>query len=965
MQEEMRHYADILRAKGYPPLLMRVGINTGEVVLRSIRKDDLHADYVPVGHSTNLAARMEQMATPGTIVVSTYTHRLTDGYFTFKDLGPTQIKGVEEILHIYEVLGVGALRTRLQVSARRGLTRFVGRQSEREQLQRALEYAKAGHGQIVGTMGEPGLGKSRLFYEFKLLSQAGCLLLEASSVSYGKASPYLPVIELLKSYFQLQPHDDERTRREKVGGKVLMLDRRLEELLPYLFALLGLDDPTSSLQQMDPQIRRQRTFAALKQVLVRESLNQPLLLIFEDLHWIDAETQRFLDTLSESIASARILLLVNYRPEYRHEWGQKTYYTQLRLAPLSMEEAGELLTALLGNEESLTTLKRLILAKTEGTPFFMEEVVQTLAEEGVVSGERGHYRLVQAPTELHISPTVQGVLAARIDRLSREEKELLQHLAVIGRAFPMSLVRQVLSQLEEDLYRILSALQTKEFLCEQPAFPEVEYLFKHALTQEVAYGTVLHERRKALHERTAQALETLYATTLDDHYSELAHHYSRSGNTEKAVEYLHLAGQQAVQRSANVEAITYLTTALELLTTLPDTRERAQQELRLHLTLGIPLQATRSYSSPELKATYTRARELCQQVGETRQLFEVLCGLRTFHYVGGELFTARELDEQLLGLAQREQDPALFVEAYWALGSTFFQLGEFGAARAHLEQSLTLYDAQHHRSQVFLYGRHPGVFVLSFAALVLWHLGYPDQALQKSKVARTLAQELSYPYNLVVTQVLAARLHQLRRERLLTQEWAEAAITLAREQGFPQWIGQGTVPQGWAQAEQGQVEEGITQIRQGLVTCQAVGNGIFRSYHLVLLAEAYGKAGQAEEGLAALAEALTVVDNNGERFYEAELYRLKGTLMLQVQGKDQQSNVEEAEAYFLKAREIARHQQAKSLELRAMMSLSRLWQQQGKHHEARTALAAVYNWFTEGFDTKDLQEAKALLEELS
>src|SRR5262249_7982051 len=401
--------------------------------------------------------------------------------------------------------------------ARAGFSWFVGPQSELEQLRRALAQATTGHGQIVGVMGEPGLGKSRLFYEFTLTAPSGALVLEAYSVSYGKASPYLPVIELLKSYFQLPPQDDERTRREKVGGKVLMLDRRLEETLPYLFALLSIDDPTSSLPQMDPQIRRQRTFAALKQLLLRESLNQPLILIFEDLHWIDGETQGFLDTLSESIASARILLLVNYRPEYRHEWGQKTYYTQVRLAPLGTEEAGELLTALLGTDESLTAVKRLILEKTEGTPFFIEEVVQTLVEEGAATGARGSYRLERAPTALHLSPTVQGVLAARIDRLAPDEKELLQHLAVIGREFPLSLLRQVVAQPEEELYRLLAALQRKEFLYEQPAFPEVEYTFKHALTQEVAYGTVLHDQRKALHEQTGQAIEQMFHDRLEEH----------------------------------------------------------------------------------------------------------------------------------------------------------------------------------------------------------------------------------------------------------------------------------------------------------------------------------------------------------------------------------------------------------------------------------------------------------------
>jgi class 3 adenylate cyclase/predicted ATPase len=985
MQEESRRLAEQLRVeKGLPSLQIRVGINTGEVVMRGVRKDDLHTDYTPIGHSTGLASRMEGLATPGSIVVSEHTYKLTEGYFECKPLGAVRVKGVSAPVSIYEVLGVGPLRTRLQVAARRGLVRFVGRHSEMAQLQRALEQAKAGHGQIVGVMGEPGVGKSRLFHEFKLLSLGGCLVLDAYSVSHGKASAYLPVIELLKSYFEIQPSDDERKRREKITGKVLTLDRSLEETLPYLFALLGIEEQPSPLQQMDAQIRRRRTFEALKRLFLRESLNQPLILIFEDLHWIDTETQGFLDVLSESVASARLLLLVNYRPEYRHEWGQKTYYTQLRLAPLGQAEVEELLAFLLGSDASLTPLKQMILEKTQGTPFFMEEVVQTLAEEGVLSGERGQYRLEHAPSVLHISPTVQGVLAARIDRLGAEEKALLQQLAVIGRELPLSLVRQVVSYPEEDLYGLLAALQHKEFLYEQPAFPEVEYRFKHALTQEVAYGMVLQDRRRGLHERTARAIEELYNATVEDHYGELAHHYSHSDNTQKAIDYLRRAGQQAVQRSANVEAISHLTKGLALLKTLPDTLERAQQELTLHLTLGGPLQAIRGFSSPEVKATYARARELCQQVGETRQLFPALLGLRTFHQVRGEFRTARELGEQLLSLAQREHDPALLVEAYWALGSTLCQLGEFGAARAYQEQSLTLYDAQRYSSHEFLYGLEPGVFGLGYAALVLWQLGYPDQARQQSAAAWTLAQERSYPYSLAAARGYAAMTHQLRREQPLTQEWVEAGITLAREHGFPGLLGEGAVLRGWARAEQGQSEEGISQIRQGLATYEAIGAGLFHSYYLALLAEAYGKAGQAEDGLAALGEALTVVDKSGERFYEAELYRLKGELMLQREARGwrletsppspQASSLkplvsraveQEAEGYFLKAIEITRQQQAKSLELRAVMSLSRLWQQQGKKKEARQLLAEVYGWFTEGFDTKDLQEAKALLDVLA
>jgi len=993
MQEDMRRYADRLRLERGVPLQIRVGVSTGEVVVRSIRKDDLHTDYEPIGHSTNLAARMESLATPGTIVVSENTHKLTEGYFEFKALGAAQVKGVTEPVQIYEVLGVGPFRTRLQVAARRGLVRFIGRQSEIEHMKKALELVKGGHGQIVGVMGEPGVGKSRLFYEFvgaqhaaPLRLQSGCLVLETFSVSHGKAYAYLPLIDLLKNYFQITLQDDERRRREKVGGKVLMLDRSLEDTLPYFFALLGIPEPTSSLQQMDPQIKRQRTLEAIKRLLVRESLNQPLILIFEDLHWLDAETQAFLALLSEGVATARILVLVNYRPEYQHSWGSKTYYTQLRLDPLGQAEAQELLTALLGDGTALQPLKQLILEKTEGNPFFMEEIVQSLFEEGVLVRDAvGTHGVRPLPPDLHIPTTVQGVLTSRIDRLPAAEKALLQTLAVIGKEFSLSLLKQVVDKSEEELYRLLSRLQAGEFIYEQPAFPEVEYIFKHALTQEVAYNSLLMERRSELHERAAKAIEVLFYYRLEDHYGELAHHYNRSGNIPKAVEYLQLAGQQAVQRSANTEAISHLTTALDLLKTLPDTPERTQRELTLQITLGTPLAATKGWAAPEVGKIYTRTRELCQQVGETPQLFPVLQGLWGFYLMRAEIQTAQELGNQLLTLAQNVQDPALLLQAHFASVYSLFCLGELVPARAHLEQSLALYDPQKSRSYAVrtIMSRVTG---LTTEALVLWLLGYPEQGLQKDHEALTLAQELAHPQSLAIALVTGGWLHQYCREGQAAQARAEAAIALSTEQGFAQLLALGTIQRGWALTEQGQGEEGIVQLRQGLAACRATGAELYRSAHLALLAEACGKREQAEEGLTVLAEALAAVNKTGERFYEAELYRLKGELTLQqlsvassqlsvlnpqsstpnTQPPTPSTQAEaEAEACFLKAIEIARRQNAKSLELRAGMSLSRLWQQQGKKAEARQMLAEIYGWFTEGFDTKDLQEAKELLEELS
>jgi class 3 adenylate cyclase/predicted ATPase len=1020
MQDAMRRYADQRRREGGVPIYIRVGVNTGEVVVRSIRKDDLQTDYVPVGHSTNLASRMENLAAPGSIVVSAHTYKLTEGYFEFKALGETPIKGVSEPLPIYEMLGVGPLRTKMQVAARRGLARFVGRQSEQDHLRHALDLAKAGHGQIVGVMGEPGVGKSRLFYEFKLVSQRGCLVLETFSVSHGKAYPYLPLIDLLKNYFQLGLHDDERQRREKITGRVLTLDRSLEDALPYLFFLLGIAEPTSPLQQMDPQIRRRRTLEAIKRLLARESLNQPLMIIFEDLHWLDAETQAFLQLLSEAIPTTRMLLLVNYRPEYQHTWSGKTFFSQLRLDPLGRAEAEEMLTTLLGEPVGVTgrsPLHQFILEKTEGNPFFMEEIVQALIEQGVITDPRrvgiahrdvgvhtgsalrspdtaaGHAPL---PTDLHIPTTVQGVLAARIDRLPPNEKALLQTLAVIGKEFSLSLLKQVVGQSEDDLLRQLSHLQTSEFIYERPAFPDVEYTFKHALTQDVAYNSLLVERRKVVHERAAKAIEEVYRYKLDDRYSDLAHHYSRSGNTQKAVEYLQLAGQQAVQRSVYAEAINHLTAALELLKTLPDTPERTRQELTLQIALGAPLRATKGFAAPEVERIYARARELCQQVGETPQLFPMLSGLAGFYLMRAEFQTARELGEQLLNLAQRQQDSAPLLEAHQILGITLFWLGELTSARAHLEEGIALYNAQRHHSLAFLYAwDDPGVGCLTDVPLVLWLCGYPDQALKRVHDLLSLGQEVSHPWSLVMALNWTALFHQFRREARLTQERADTVIMLSTEQGFIQFLAFGTALRGWALLAQGQGEEGIAHIRRGLDAWRATGAEGVRPYFLALLAEAYEKAGQAEEGLSALAEALVQVDKTGERVYEAELYRLKGQLTLQSKVPSPKSQIKEtlpdrvgnahqnvsvaeagtvggahptreieAERYFLKAIEIARRQQAKSLELRAAMSLARLWQQQGKQKEAHQMLAEIYGWFTEGFDTKDLQEAKVLLIEL-
>jgi predicted ATPase len=568
---------------------------------------------------------------------------------------------------------------------------------------------------------------------------------------------------------------------------------------------------------------------------------------------------------------------------------------------------------------------------------------------------------------------------ARLDRLGTA-KEVAQLGATLGREFTYDLL-QAVSPLEEvRLQPALTKLIEAEVLYQRGLPPQARYLFKHALIQDAAYHSLLKSTRQQYHTTIARVLEERVPETKETQPEFLAHHYTEAGLIAQAIPYWQSAGQRAIERSANAEAVAHLTKGLELLKTLPDTPERTGQELTLQLALGAQLKATKGYGAPEVEQIYTRSRELCQQLGATPQLFPVLWGLWGFYGVRAEYQTARELGQQCLTLAQGVQDPALLVEAYFALGLTLLCLGEFPPARDLLAQGIALYDPRQHYLHAHLYGQDPGVVCLSWAAHAQWYLGYPDQALKRSHAALTLARELSHPYSLAYALDHAAWLHQYRREGQAAQELAEAEIALCTEQGFALFVAHGTLQRGWAWTEQGQGEEGIAQIQQGLAAWRATGAEVERPYILARLAEAYGKVRQPEEGLTVLAEALVTVEKTEERFYEAELYRLKGELTLQkFQGPSSKFQVPpspqplisnthaeaEAEACFLKAIEIAQRQQAKSLELRATISLARLWQQQGKQHVARSMLSEIYGWFTEGFDTKDLQEAKALLDNLS
>ena len=946
MQEELKHYSSGLREAGNLPLEARVGVNTGEVVVRSITTGEGHTEYTPIGHTTNLASRMQTLAPVGSIAVAESTRKLCEGYFVLKPLGPIKVKGVSEPVNVYEVMGVGPLRTRLQRSAGHGLTKFIGRECEIEALAHAAEQAKAGRGQIVAAVGDPGVGKSRLLYEFIAASGAGWTILEANAISHGKTAPYMPAIGLLKEYFKMTGYHVEGEPRDQVVQRVISLDRSLEEILPFLLDLLGLAGADRPMPAMNPQLKQRRTLDAILRLILRESINQPVMLIVEDLQWIDQQTHALLNLLVDSIAASRVLMLVNYRPEYINPWGNISYHLQIRLNPLAADSAERMLDELLGEARELAPLKRVMIDRTEGNPFFMEEMAQALSDQGVLDhGRRADRSAIKLPV------TVQGVLAARIDSLSTADKELLQTLAVVGRSFPLSLIEAATDKPRDEIEAALSRLQTSEFIFEQAG--GVEYTFKHALTQEVAYNSVLIQRRKILHQRIASVIEQLFAGKIDDHLAELADHYRRAENPPKAIHYLVRAAYGALAHSAFDESIAGLRAGLEMLERIPAGREHMRYEAALRIALANAL-GGRDPASPEVEAALLRAREL-GEVLDPIQAFQVQGGLHELYKFRGDVRRARDLGKELVATAERVGWPTLLMQIHAGFAQTLYFCGDLDAAREHLELAAVEFEKSDARPD-------PGGFLETIGrpALVRCLLGYPDRAVEASNRAIALAESNGDPLPRTLTQVFAAQLYYLIRDAHRAAQHSELAVRLASDLlGSLTVGGYGAVCKGWSTVSLGNIDEGLAEIRRATEQLDLAG-ATMRNTTSPALVECYWRAGKIDEGLELVSNRLKEAEQTGEQLCVAELNRLKGELLLMRGAAD----APEAEAAFRRAIGTARAQGARWWELRATISLARLRRDQGKRAEARDLLAPIYGWFTEGFDTADLKDAQTLLAEL-
>jgi class 3 adenylate cyclase/tetratricopeptide (TPR) repeat protein len=954
MQEAIRRYSEEVRRVHGIEVQIRVGLNSGEVVVRAIG-NDLHMDYSAIGQTTHLAARMEQLAPPGSIRLAADTLRLAEGWVQVIPLGPVPVKGLPAPVEVCELGGAGPARTRLQAFAARGLTPFVGRQAELAALHQALERAGAGHGQVVAVIGEPGVGKTRLFHEFTHASHTqGWLRLESSSTSYGKATPYLPIIDLLKAYFQLEDRDDGRRMREKLTGRLLTLDPALGPTLPAFLALLEVPIENPAWQALDPAQRRQRTLDALKRLLLRESQVQPLLLVFENLHWIDTETQAFLDGLVESLPAARLLLLVNYRPEYQHGWGTKTYYTQLRLDPLPPTSAEALLHSLLGDDASLAPLTHRLIERTQGNPFFLEESVRTLVETQVLVGSQGAYRLARALPTIQVPATVQAVLAARIDRLPREEKQLLQTAAVIGTEGPLALLQAVAEVPEGPLRLGLAHLQAAEFLYETRLFPEHEYTFKHALTQQVAYETLLQERRRALHARIVEALEALAGERVAEQVERLAHHALRAEVWDKAVAYCRQAGEKVMARSAYREAVAYFEQALNALQHLPEQRDTIEQAIDLRLALRSALWPSGALG--RILAALREAEPLAATLDDPRRLGRVSTLLSIHFWNMGAYDQAVASAQRSLALATARGDVVLQALANQFLGAAYQAQGDYRRAIDCLGQTVaSLVGAQRHErfGQVFL----PAVHSRAWLAWCHADLGTFAEGRAFGEEGIRIAEAVDHPGSLMVASWGLGLLFLLKGDLPRALPRLEQAIGLCQDGDYLIYFPRIAAALSAAYTLCERVADAVPLLTQALEQTIATETIYLQAHCRLILGDAHLLAGHLEETQALAERALAIAREHQEHGHQAYALRLLGEIAV----RREPSASTQAEDYYRQALTLAEDLGMRPLQAHCHRGLGTLYATIGQREQARTVLSTAIALYRDMDMTFWLPQAEAAL----
>jgi len=944
-----------LASQGGPVLAARIGIHTGSVV---VSKNDAKGANI-FGNVPHIASRVQSAAAPDTVLITAAVHQLVSGLFVVEDRGEHPLKGVDRPLRLYRVIQPSGVRGRLAAAAGRGLTPFIDREDELRLLLNRWDQVRNGEGQVVVVVGEAGIGKSRLIRCFReQIAGTPHSWVDCAAAALYQDTPFYMIADMIQQGIRWRV---EQTANERLVGLEASLELagvQLAEAVPLLAPLMNLDIPNSYPPlEIAPDQQRKRLLATIGAWALGTARIQPMVIAVEDLHWADPSTLEAIQLIAEQGLRTPLLLICTARPEYRAPWPLRAHHSVLTLNRLSAHDVREMVVGVAAQmARSSTKAVEAVVERSGGVPLFVEELTRLVLGSGDGGPELGQ-----------IPATLRDLLMARLDRLSDTTREIAQVASVIGNEFSWGLLSAVAATEDKKLEEALEKLADADLLLVQGVAPESSYRFRHALIQDAAYQSLLRTRRHHYHRMIARALEERFPEIARAEPQTLAHHFTEGTLIAQAIPQWQIAGQRAVERSANAEAVSHLTKGLALLQTLPESPERSQQELALQLALGTPLIATQGFASPEVGKVYARARELCQQAGEATQLFPVLWGLWVFYTARADHEVARELAEQCLRLAEKARDPDLLLEAHHALGVTLTGLAQFAPGLEHLEHVIADYDPVRHGSIAFLYGQDPKVVCLSQAAWTLWIHGFPDQALKRNEEALTLARALSHPYSLAAALSFGAMVHQLCQDERAALECAEAAITLSTEKEFALWRPWGLVMRGWAMTQSGKLAEGILQIREGVADFRATGADVMVPYFLGLLAEALGKAGQAREGMSVLAEARAVIDRGGECWWEPELHRVKGelTLMQAEESGSAAENQRAAEECFNQALNIAVRQSGKSLELRAAISLGRLKRQQGKSAEAHRMLTDLYSSFTEGFDTADLRDARMFVEEIS
>ena len=939
-------------------LRVRIGVHTGPVVVSKMG-DGPEAERLALGDTVNMASRLLSVCEPDSVVISEATRRLVRGIFVFDDLGQRSLKGIEDPVPVHQVLRRSGVGSRLDVAAAAGLTPLVGREQEVALLLDRWELVTEGHGQVVLLGGEAGMGKSRLVQVLREeLAEDPQSWLELGCSPYHENNPLHPLVASLEQLLLLSREDSTDDRVAKLETGLSRAGFSLPKTFPLFANLLSIPLPERYPRlSLSPDAQRRMTLEAITTWLFAVTKQQPMILVVEDLQWIDPSSLELLGMLIEQAPTAPLLLLATFRPGFVSPWTSRSHMVQLTLNPLSRRQVRRMVEGITGGKALPAEVVEEVVTKTDGVPLFVEELTKMVLESELLEERDGEYVLSGPLPPLAIPTTLQDSLMARLDRLG-PTKEVVQLAAVLGREFSHEMLETLSSSDQGTLAEALDRLVNAELLYRRGTPPDAMYTFKHSMIQDAAYQSLLRSARQQFHARIAQVIEELFPQDIESAPEMIARHYDEAGLAAPAIVHYQRAGERAAERSANQESIVQLRRALELLATLPEAPERNQRELGLQMAVGMALSAARGWGDPECEAAFERARSLASHIGDGPQLPRALVALATSYYAKGEISSSAELAKQALTLAERA-GAIYLLSAHYAVGSAALFQGEFPQALLHLEQTIELYDPAEHASFAHTFGSDRGVVSRSYAAWCHWFLGRSDRALATTTEAVALARRVEHPFTLAAALAFAAVFHFMRGERDLTREHAEETIALSERLGFPLYLGVGRALRGWAQADAGEL--GVAEIQQALADLARTGTGAGAPVFLAMLAEATWRVGRYDHALGALGLGLARAEETGQHFWDAELHRLRARILLD----KSDGGEEQAETLFRRSLEIARGQEAKSLELRTATSFARLLAKRGQRDEARNLLAPIYDGFTEGLGTQDLKVAKQLLAELA